>query len=314
MVESLVELSRDSLDIIGWALTELLEKLNKVRELPSGTGTWVSFLEQQADPHGFRSVEVLQSQLFILKILAICMASRWGKRQDGTRPTSRTSKEPPSSATSKPTTPEVGTLSSQSRRPQWSTEHLSVEPPPLDDNCAKYILSVMVLLLRQTAPLKRRLMSAANMDFAATHHDFESVETPEWIPNVDFGGAGLPLNVTLLPRMFRSKHASSNSLNSTPLSATSTSHSKHSLVYEKTSVVTSKSISALNTLISRFAGRVVYHLSASNWRIVLSRIRTKIHYLANATEPDPDIIDLQLMMHSALDRARLIQTLQGRSI
>ena len=37
MIESLVELSRDSLDIIGWALTELLEKLNKVRKLPDWT-------------------------------------------------------------------------------------------------------------------------------------------------------------------------------------------------------------------------------------------------------------------------------------
>lgn len=157
-------------------------------------------------------------------------------------------------------------------------------------------------------------MSAANMDFAATHHDFESVETPDFTSNVDIGGSGLSLPLTSLPRIFRSKHASSNSLNSASMSATSASHSKHSLVYEKTSVVTSKSISSLNTLISRFAGRVVYHLSASNWHIVLSRIRTKIHYLANATEPDPDIIDLQLMMHSALDRARLIQTLQGRSL
>ena len=30
-VESLVEISRDSLDIVAWALTELLEKLHKVR-------------------------------------------------------------------------------------------------------------------------------------------------------------------------------------------------------------------------------------------------------------------------------------------
>lgn len=30
VVETLVEMSRESLDIIGWALTELLEKLAKV--------------------------------------------------------------------------------------------------------------------------------------------------------------------------------------------------------------------------------------------------------------------------------------------
>ncbi|KAH9927288.1 uncharacterized protein B0H18DRAFT_1161603 [Fomitopsis serialis] len=298
VIESLVELSRDSLDIIGWALTELLEKLNK-----------------QADSNGYRSVEVLQSQLFILKVLAICMASRWGRRPEGTRPGSRNSKEP-ASVNSKPSTPETRTLSSQSRRRQWSTEHLSLlaEPPPLDDNCAKYILSVMVLLLRQTAPLRNRLMSAANMDFAASHHDFESVESPDFISSVDVGGSGLPPHIISLPRMFRSRHASSTSLNSGTPSVTSTSQaSKYSLVYEKTSVVTSKSISSLNTLISKFAGRVVYHLSASNWHIVLSRIRNKIHYLASTTETDPDIIDLQLMMHSALDRARLIQALQELS-
>ncbi|TFY54349.1 hypothetical protein EVJ58_g8920 [Rhodofomes roseus] len=298
VVESLVELSRDSLDIIGWALTELLEKLNK-----------------QADANGYRSVEVLQSQLFILKVLAICMASRWGHRQEGTRPGSRNSKEP-ANTSSKPSTPETRTLSAQSRRRQWSTEHLSllIEPPPLDDNCAKYILSVMVLLLRQTAPMRNRLMSAANMDFAASHHDFESVESPDYITSVDVGGSGLPSQIVSLPHMFRSRHASSTSLNSGTPSVTSTSHaSKHSLVYEKTSVVTSKSISSLNTLISKFAGRVVYHLSASNWHIVLARIRNKIHYLASTTETDPDIIDLQLMMHSALDRPRLIQALQELS-
>ncbi|KAH9948737.1 hypothetical protein B0H21DRAFT_787622 [Amylocystis lapponica] len=302
VIESLVELSRDSLDIIGWALSELLEKLAK-----------------QTDANGYKSVDVLQSQLFILKVLSIAMASRWGRRSEDTRPNSRNSK-PPGTATSKPGTPDSPALTATQgrRRQQAMSDHLSslvVEPPPLDDNCAKYILSVMVMCLRQTAPLKHRLMSAANMNFDASYHDFESVDTPEDTPVDAFlvGSAKLP-NVSALPRtMTRAKHASSTSLNSGTPSSGSVGTSKHSLVYEKTLAVTSRSLMLLNTMISTFAGRIVYHLSASNWHIVLTRIRNKIYHLATTTDGDPDIIDLQLMTHSALDRVRLTQSLQELS-
>jgi len=70
---------------------------------------------------------------------------------------------------------------------------------------------------------------------------------------------------------------------------------------------------ALNLLISKFAGRIVYHLSASNWLVVFHRIRQKIHFLANTTEDNPDTIDLQLMTHSAMDRTRLVQVLHELS-
>ncbi|PCH40763.1 hypothetical protein WOLCODRAFT_88808 [Wolfiporia cocos MD-104 SS10] len=301
VVESLVDLSRDSLDIIAWALAEQLEKLAK-----------------QTDSSGPRSVDILQSQLFILKVLSICMASRWGRRTDGTRPSSRNSKQP-ASVSSKPGTPDSPALSAQSKkRNNWAADHLSlmVEPPPLDDNCAKYILSVMVMLLRQSAPPKHRLMSSANMNFAASHHDFESVESPDEASGAEFlRGPNSPPGASSFPRtMSRSKHVSSTSLNSsTPSTISYGQFSKHSVAYEKTSLVTSRTISSLNTLVAKFAGRIVYHLSASNWNIVLSRIRNKIHYLSGTQESDPDIIDLQLMMHSALDRARLVQSLQELS-
>jgi hypothetical protein len=64
-------------------------------------------------------------------------------------------------------------------------------------------------------------------------------------------------------------------------------------------------------LILKFAGRIVYHLSASNWTVVLQRIRQKIRFLANSVDDNPDIVDLSLMKHSSLDRTRLIQILQG---
>lgn len=321
VVETLVEMSRESLDIIGWALTELLEKLAK-----------------QTDSNGFKTVDVLQSQLFILKVLSICMASRWGRRQDATRPDSRNSKQPtvqPMTPSSKPTTPDspaptpyAQSVSSSRRRQQGSTDHLSVlvEPPPLDENCARYILSVMVMLLRQTAPLKPRLMTAASMDFAASHHDFESVDAPDMLSELDYLSGTtsgpdpiLPPTISPFPQTYkqplsRVKYASSTSLKSATPSTVSTAHtSKHSIVYEKTSIVTSRSASSLNTIIAKFAGRIVYHLSASNWSIVLHRIRNKIHTLANSIDSETDAVDLQLMMHSALDKTRLTQSLQELS-
>ncbi|OCH94514.1 hypothetical protein OBBRIDRAFT_722708 [Obba rivulosa] len=299
-VESLVDLSRDSLDTIAWSLSELLDKLAK-----------------QMDAQGFRSIDVLQSQLFVMKVLSIAMASRWGRRPEETRPSSRNSKQPP--ATSKASTPDSVTIPPQAkRRVKLSSDHLSTpaEPPPLDETCAKYILSVLVLYLRQTAPSAPQMMSSANLDFAASYHDFESVEAPDEHVQTDVFNhlPTVPPSISAIPRtMNRAQHASQASLNSGAPTNASGHAARHSLAYEKTSIVTSKSMLSLSTLIGKFAGRVVYHLSASNWSIVLSRIRQRIHFLASLGETDPDIIDLQLMAHSALDKTRLVQSLQELS-
>ena len=69
----------------------------------------------------------------------------------------------------------------------------------------------------------------------------------------------------------------------------------------------------MNHLIGKYTGRIVYHLSASNWAVVLFRLRTRIHYVAQASEDKPDIVDMGLMAHSALDRTKLIQVLNGES-
>jgi neurofibromin 1 len=75
-----------------------------------------------------------------------------------------------------------------------------------------------------------------------------------------------------------------------------------------------KSSYAINSLIAKFAGRIVYHISASNWAVVFHRLRNKIHFLASTSEDNPDTVDLQLMTNSALDRIRLVQVLNGKFI
>ncbi|KAL4251095.1 Ras-GAP domain-containing protein [Abortiporus biennis] len=285
-VESLVELSRDSLDIIAWALTEQLDKLSK-----------------QTDANGFRTTDVLQSQLFILKVLATAMAIRYNTSSDDTmRSDSR------NGVTNVPDSPSANSLQARQNR-QASSDKTNPTSPgfeysPLDDNCARYVLSVMTLFLRQTAPLNQRVMSAANIDFYASYHDFESVEGND-VPSVfDFHFD--------VPRAPSGKNAvnfkhSNRSLRST--GSASSSRIPHSSAYVKTPQVISSSMFSLNSLIAKFSGKIVYHLSATNWPIVFARIRNKIYNLASSTEDDPDVIDLQLLTHCTLDRSRLIQFL-----
>lgn len=60
------------------------------------------------------------------------------------------------------------------------------------------------------------------------------------------------------------------------------------------------------------AGRVIYRLSATNWSMVFSRIRNKIHFLAaHMSEEGQDIVDLRLVTYCLIDRNRLVQVLQG---
>ena len=189
------------------------------------------------------------------------------------------------------------------------------EPPALDDNCARYIISVMVLLLRQASPRKNRLTSAANLSFDASLQDMESVESHEFGASDE---ALLTLPPPIVPgvqrTMKRAKHPSSASLNSGgKTSSVSSRLPQHSVLYEKTSFLVAKSVLSLHSAIAKYTGRIVYHLSASNWSVVLSRIRQRIHALASAAEAEPDTVDLQLITYSALDKSKLVQSLQGKA-
>ncbi|EKM59988.1 uncharacterized protein PHACADRAFT_115378 [Phanerochaete carnosa HHB-10118-sp] len=302
-VESLKDISRDSIDIVAWALTELLEKLHK-----------------NFDITGPRALEVLQSQLFVLKVLSIAMASRWKKQQD-TRPESSLEKRSngPPSISSIP-----GSSANSSyhmpRGRQASSEQLSslspwIEPTPLDETCARYILSVMVMFLRQAAPPQERLMSAANLEFDASYHDLESIESIEVSAPLDISHSALPTSPNVVPVYSKAEtsRAKLPSFMRIHVPIVPNIHTHHSTSFERTSPALCNSISAMHTLIAKFSGRVVYHLSGSNWAVVFSRIKSKIHVLASNSETDPDIMDVRLMTHCWLDRARLVQLLHELS-
>jgi neurofibromin 1 len=173
----------------------------------------------------------------------------------------------------------------------------------------------MVVFLRQTAPPEGRLMSSANLSFEATFHDFETIDnvdaplTPsQYISeDIDLSDGSQSLDSSSRPL-----NTSSSSVNGSQMTqVTVTPMAQHNIKLERTPKVLARSHFSLNALILKFAGRIVYHLSASNWTVVLQRIRQKIRFLANSVDDSPDIVDLSLMKHSSLDRTRLVQILQG---
>jgi neurofibromin 1 len=84
--------------------------------------------------------------------------------------------------------------------------------------------------------------------------------------------------------------------------------------YENThmSLVTSSKV--VNDLIAKHVGRIIFHLSASNWKVVLGRLSDKINFIATHPDITPDsIIDLQFMSHCVMDRTRLVVLLNRAS-
>ena len=172
------------------------------------------------------------------------------------------------------------------------------EPPALDDSCIKYILSVMVLFMRQTANPDVPLMVAIRST-DTSFRDFEDTM------NIKVGTRSVPpLHLTPEPSL-RNRPSASSFL--PKMVVKSTSHiAATSTQYERTHMSLVNSSLAVNDLIAKYVGRIIFHISASSWKVVFERLSTKITYIATHPEHHPDSIDLQLMSHSVLDRARLV--------
>jgi hypothetical protein len=197
-------------------------------------------------------------------------------------------------------------MSSRWRKHKEDNPNLS-DPPTLNENCAKYIISVMVLYLRQSASADQGLLRKTSSAIDSYFRDFELLDGVTPPPSDDI------LDQHLSDQQLGPSRPSS------PVSPPTSGGSQSSLpipqgswIYEKTDPSQIKSPSSMNALIGKYTGRIVYHLSASNWTVVLFRLRAKIHYLAQTSEERPDVIDMSLMTHSALDRVKLIQVLNGK--
>ena len=265
-----------------------------------------------------RNSELLQSQLMLLKTLCVALAVRWKEKSKDSdagqnRPGTMSHMSSMASLPGSPINPTPKRRGLTKELPIRSA--LWTEPPPLDDNCARYILIVMILYLRQTAPPETNTEPFDNFNFTTSFHDFETTEYPG-VPSLAQSDPSFGLGITSesvgIPRSRRQRLPSPIRRHEDP-SVPFTTLPQHFTHYEKTSQMLYKSTVSLSLLITKYVGRVLYHLSASNWPMVLEKIKKRIHILANSSDDGPDIIDLQLIAYSLLDRNRLGQILSGGS-
>jgi hypothetical protein len=237
------------------------------------------------------------------------MASRWNRYQGELGIRHKSSTESPLSAGGNP-------RQSPSLQSTATTAVQSVLPPALDENCARYILSVMVLFLRQTNPPETRSTCRTHSAVDASFRDFEVLDVSA-IPavvdaNLSEPSLSFQVRPTESPYGNAQRSPTSSVSNASQATVTPTAIPAFGLEYERSHSLQAKSVSSMSQAIAKFAGRVIYHLSASNWPVVYHRLRTKIYFLAGTTDEMPDTVDLQLMTYCAMDRTRLIQLLNGR--
>jgi hypothetical protein len=172
------------------------------------------------------------------------------------------------------------------------------EPPPLDDSCVKYILSVMVLFMRQTNLSEIPLVLQTQLTEGSFRHLQEEIEiASEPLQEPQNAPGEIPLRNRFSSSSMKSEGVHIRA--SIPIIATNTNYEKSHLSFVKSSL-------SVNSLIAKFVGRIIFHISASNWSVVHERLSSKISYLAARPDAPPDTVDLQLMAHSVMDRVRLV--------
>jgi hypothetical protein len=269
--------------------------------------------KERSDPSGFFTVDVLQSQLLVLKVLSVAMAARWRTTEES-RPATRTGDYTGYSTPLDSPTPTTGrTARARDSRDQLSTPPpTALDLPPLLDDCAKYVLSVMVLFLRQTAPPE-----GSEPDTSMSYFSMEAEDQPRATPTV-FDSPIEPSQPSVAPFMrpsVRARASAASFSSHATRAATPIPIPKDAMAYTNTPQMMADSMMSLNTLIAKYAGTIVYHLSASNWEVVFSRVRKRIRALAGSdVGTSTDVIDLQLMTQCALDRTRLVQLLRGEDV
>lgn len=300
---------------------------------------------QQTDEHGYFSLETLQSQLFILKVLSVNLASRLSAHTSLGSPTN---------------TPSVSEHSRTDPPPEATS-------PPLEERCVRYVLSIVLGFLRHSAPSEPPLvLPSKTSDITFREFEVEDIGEPAT------GGIGQVLNTdaALLPSSVASVAGSASTLvagypsrrqqnrllplrnqpsTGSVLSSSTSTKTKSSSTfspyanpsrahghrpadfpctqnanlvppsqtkYERTHSSLIKSRTACISFIAEFSGRIIFFISLTNWYTVHERWRAKIRVLANKPEETmrEDLTDLMLLGCIVLDRAKLVQVLNGASL
>lgn len=188
------------------------------------------------------------------------------------------------------------------------------EPPPLDENVARYILSVMLVYVKQTSAWSDRPKASGHIHSDTLYDSFEGVEKYAPPTSATLRTAGASHAPLLRKAVHRGAGPSNGPHHPPPLVSSTTTASTRRLLGINAPLLGSTAAS-VNALLSKYVHKILFHVSASNWSVIFSRIRLRIHHFATGVEesgPDNNI-DMKLLQYSALDRARLVQVFQELS-
>ncbi|WWC91180.1 uncharacterized protein L201_006121 [Kwoniella dendrophila CBS 6074] len=216
-------------------------------------------------------LDTLHSQLYLLHILNLCLSTAWREQ----------------ALSSQPTLVELPRC--------WP------DPQPLEDNLARYGLSIILLYVRmvssESSIYDRSSPSTNSKDTKGTGTS-SSTSSRSISPSSS--------SYTLGTRFIQEhSYPSSSSSSSSSSSLQYKSHMKPKML-SATCPTTTATIAQMTKYISK----VIFHFSASNWNLVLSRIKSKIGYLQTTIEESADVTEIRLLEWANLTKSRLIQVIQ----
>lgn len=214
-------------------------------------------------------LDTIHSQLYLFHLLVLCLSESWK-------------------------------LSANQAAPHHPSD-LPVcwpDPPPLEDNLARQLLSVLVIYIR--------LVSQQSQNPGAL--------TPS-LPSRDAKSPGSSSATSWAQQVSSTPGSSSFSLGATfiqqhsyPSSQSPPSHPVPE--HAKLLAPTASSHQTAVKQITKRAARVIFYLSASNWPLVLSRIKARIAHLTTTLEETPELFELRFLEWANVNASRLNQALQ----
>lgn len=166
------------------------------------------------------------------------------------------------------------------------------DPYAFEDHLAKHILSVLVIYTRLVSLDIEFGDASGNQAPSKESKGLGTASSSSWSKSMSASSSSCSLGT-----LFLQQHSYSRS-----------SSDRDEPLDEKLSATCATALSTV-TQMTKFTARAVFYLSASNWPLVSTQIKKRLHYLTTTIEDSPDLTELRLLEWSNLNQARLSQIL-----
>lgn len=173
------------------------------------------------------------------------------------------------------------------------------DPPPLDDHLARHLLGVLVIYIRMLSQESSHNSSAGTLA-QVSNRDGKSPSTTSvaaWGAQINTPGAS-------------SFSLGANFIQGHSYPSATTSRLPGIPEHAKLLAPTASSHASAITQMTKRTARVIFYLSASNWPLVLSRIKARVAHLTTTLEENPELFELRFLEWANVDATRLAQALQ----